>query len=97
MIIGGNDYLETEPQSFIFDSSRSRHTFKITIVNDNAFELTEFFYASLRFADAAPPRVTLDPSQAEITILDDDGEKNPFTKCYSDQSIVAAYLSLVVY
>ena len=74
MIIGGNDYLDIEPQSFIFNSSRSRYTFNITIVNDNAFELTEFFDASLRFAGAAPPRVTLDPAQAEITILDDDGE-----------------------
>ena len=48
--------------------------FNVTLINDSIFELTELFMADLRFVDAVPPRVTLDPAQAEIEILDDDGE-----------------------
>ena len=48
--------------------------FNVRLINDNIFELTELFTAGLRFAGAAPPRVTLDPAKADIEILDDDGE-----------------------
>ena len=38
------------------------------------FELTELFGASLAFPGAPPPRVTLAPASAQVTILDDDGQ-----------------------
>ena len=41
--------------------------FNVTLIN-------ELFTAGLRFAGASPPRVTLDPAEANVTILDDDGK-----------------------
>ena len=52
--------------------------FNVTLINDNILELTELFTVGLRFAGAATPRVTLVPAQANIVILDDDGE---FLQC----------------
>ena len=45
--------------------------FNVTLINDNIFELTELFTVGL---GAAPPRVILDPAQADIEILDNDRE-----------------------
>ena len=53
---------------------------KITIINDNVFELTETFLANLSFPDreALPPGVTLNQTSARVIILDNDGESlNP--------------------
>ena len=47
--------------------------FNITIIDDDLFEISsEVFQIGLRFVGTAPPRVTLDPVQANITILDND-------------------------
>ena len=43
-------------------------------MGDSTFELTELFGASLAFPGAPPPRVTLAPASAQVTILDDDGQ-----------------------
>ncbi len=72
---GGSDYQAITPQVFTFSSSMTSYRFTVSIVNDNVYELTENLQAGLRFVGGeTPPRVTLQPSQAIINILDDDGE-----------------------
>ena len=46
----------------------------IPIINDDAFELTESFSASLSLASPMTPRITVDLNVASVTIEDDDGE-----------------------
>lgn len=72
--LGGSDYQHPGDQSFTFDASRTSYTFNISLVNDDVFEVAEHFQAGLRFPGAAPLRVSLQPAQAEIEIIDDDGK-----------------------
>ena len=46
----------------------------VSLIDDTVFELTEQFGASLAFPGAPPPRVTLTPDAAQVTILDNDGQ-----------------------
>ena len=46
----------------------------IPIINDDAFELTELFSASLSLISPLTSRITVDPDEANITIEDDDSE-----------------------
>ena len=57
-------------------STDEARTIKITIINDNTFELTETFVVHLSFADqeTLPPGVTLNQTSAQVYILDNDGE-----------------------
>ena len=57
-------------------STNEARTIKITIINDNTFELTETFVVHLSFADqeTLPPGVTLNQTSAQVYILDNDGE-----------------------
>ena len=48
-------------------------TVNIGIINDNKFEPTEVFYASLSFVNITP-NVTITPHRTKIVISDDDGE-----------------------
>ena len=57
-----------------FGPSSTRTTISVNIMNDDAYELTETFSATLSFDGAPVPRVTLSPDAAIATILDDDGE-----------------------
>ena len=59
----------------IFNSSVTTYTYNISIINDDYFEFTESFLASLRFTNAAPEGVVLAPENANITIIDDDGKR----------------------
>ena len=70
----GSDYNESVGIEFTFDSDTTKVDVSIPIIGDNIFELTELFGASLAFPGAPPPRVTLAPSSAQVTILDDDGQ-----------------------
>lgn len=74
LIPGDSDYQDPGPQTFVFDISRSSYRFNIVLINDDEFELTEYFLAGLRLSDGAPQHVTLSPAQAKCTILDDDSE-----------------------
>ena len=76
-MLDGNDYQTTAPQVFTFDSSKTTFTFDVQIIDDNITEGNEILLAGLRFLGGKPvPRVTLDPAEANITILDDDSKKN---------------------
>ena len=55
-------------------TGRETVTVDIGIIEDDKLEHAEVFYASLSFVLVPPPRVTLQPDQTEITIIDDDGE-----------------------
>ena len=59
---------------YTVDSIISKIEVPVPIIGDNIFELTELFSASLAFAGAPIPRVTLAPDSAEVTIQDDDGQ-----------------------
>ena len=48
-------------------------TVDIGIIEDDKFEHAEVFYGSLSFV-LVPPRVTLQPDQTEINIIDNNGE-----------------------
>ena len=49
----------------------------VPLVDDCAFELTETFQARLEFPGVPPERVTIDPGEANVTILDNDGRYFP--------------------
>ena len=46
----------------------------IPIIDDDAFELTESFSASLSLVSPITPRITVSPDEASVTIEDDDSE-----------------------
>ena len=46
----------------------------VPLIDDDIFELTEQFGASLTFPEVPPSRVTLASDPAQVTILDDDGQ-----------------------
>ena len=58
----------------MFDSTTLTVDASVLLVDDTTFELTEQFGASLAFLGTPPPRVTLAPDAAQVTILDDDGQ-----------------------
>ena len=69
-----NDYNGFVGLEFIFDSAISTVNVSVPVIGDNVFELIEQFGATLTFPGAPPPRVTLVPDSAQVTILDDDGQ-----------------------
>ena len=74
LLLDGNDYLDISAQAFVFDPSISSFSVNVPLINDNIFELTESLQAGLSFLGPPPPRATIDPAQADIQILDDDGK-----------------------
>ena len=72
--IDGSDYNGIASLDFTFDSVTRTVDASVPLVGDSIFELTELFGASLSFPGAPPPRVTLAPDNAQVTILDDDGQ-----------------------
>ena len=70
----GSDYRDFSGIDFIFDSTTLTVDAPVSLIDDGIFELTEQFGASLAFPGAPPPRVTLAPDAAQVTILDDDGQ-----------------------
>ena len=49
-------------------------TITVSIANDDVYELTETFNATLSFDGDPIPRVILSPATAVTTIVDDDGQ-----------------------
>ena len=70
----GSDYSGFAGIDFTFDSTTLTIDISVPLIDDAIFELTEQFGASLAFPGAPPPRVTLAPDAAQVTILDDDGQ-----------------------
>ena len=70
----GSDYNGIASLDFTFDSVTRTVDASVPLIGDDIFELTELFGANLSFPGVPPPRVTLAPDNAEVTILDDDGQ-----------------------
>ena len=58
----------------VLDADNTVLNVSFTIVDDSIFELIEELSASLSFSSSSVTGVTLDPTSAEITILDNDGK-----------------------
>ena len=57
---------------FTFDAFNQSVQVTVPLINDDVNELTEVFIASLNFTEDVPPRTTIAPDNATITIIDDD-------------------------
>ena len=79
LFIAGSDYNSSGRVYSL--TGRETVTVDIGIIGDNTFEHAEVFYASLSFV-IVPPRVTLQPDQTEINIIDAGGElvQSPHTQ-----------------
>ena len=75
--IGNSDFEDHGAEIYVLSSSVTSYAVNVSIIdeNENIFEFTESFQAGLRFSEAVPPLVFLSPAQADIEILDDDGEE----------------------
>ena len=56
-----------------FGSCDTRQCTETTIVDDMIVELTESFFVTLERTPGLDSRITLDPVDGEIEIIDDDG------------------------
>ena len=56
-----------------FGSCATRQCTEIPIVDDMMVELTESFFVTLERTTGLDSRITLDPVDGEIEIIDDDG------------------------
>ena len=72
------DYIGRTRDLLTFDSSNTAVTINVSIIvtNDSIPEDDEQFTVSLSFPGEPIPRVTLDPNNATVTILEFDGEGN---------------------
>ena len=61
-------------QPFTFDSNNDGFSFTVPILDDDVIEGTERFISTLSTNTAEFPGVMLNPDQAVVKILDDDGE-----------------------
>ena len=64
-------------QLLVFNAATSEHTVMIPIIDDDLLEHVESFSATLTLL-ASDDQVSLSPSEATITILDNDGKKHFF-------------------
>ncbi len=70
--VDGDDSINAGPLVFTFKSSNDFVRVPISLMNDAFYELTETFTAGLSFTSDVPPRTTISPNSANITIIDDD-------------------------
>ena len=59
---------------FTMTKGQTYANISVPIINDDAFELTESFSASLSLVSPVTSRITIAPDEASITIEDDDSE-----------------------
>ena len=71
LLIAGSDYNAAARVYSL--TGRETVTVNIGIIEDNVFELTEVFYASLSFTSVYS-NVTIAPNRTEIVISDDGSE-----------------------
>ena len=90
----GEDYLGISPDVVMFDSCETSSCSSVAIVNDDILEGLESFSAVLQGTQGLDTRITLDPVNAEIEIIDDDGEFLTFSL---QQSYLLQQLYLFLY
>ncbi len=64
---------------FTFNASNDFARVPIFLMNDTFYELTETFTANLSFTSDVPPRTTISPNSATITIIDDESMFKKYT------------------
>ena len=75
MILDGSDYTNPGVRTFVLTPAMSSFNVDISLTDDTVFELTEAFSTSLSFlAGETHQHVTVAPDNAQISVLDDDGE-----------------------
>lgn len=72
-VVGGNDYEALSERLLTFGPASTRFDVTVNISNDNIFEVTEYFSASLTLSSQPVERIAVDPDNTDITIFDDDG------------------------
>ena len=76
------DYIPVN-YTLTFSSEIVNHTFEICLTNDNIAEYNETFELQLKLLTQGTNAVLqADRNLVEVTILNDDGECNPFRKLY---------------
>ena len=68
-------------------SCNTRQCTEITIVDDMIAEMTESFFVTLERSPGLDSRLTLDPVDGEIEIIDDDG-------IFSDMQILLLHFNI---
>ncbi len=85
MIAVGSDYNQAvgEPVTFFFNAANDNHLHcaPFDIINDLVPENTEFFCVTL-VSNEPSGSVIVDPSNATVTIIDDDGRKSHEPTCF---------------
>ena len=71
-ITAPDDYTALSDRLLTFNSTITRHTVNIAIVEDEVHETVEDFLASLTFSGVVSASVVLEPDQATIQITDND-------------------------
>ena len=61
--------------TLMFDTCESRQCYNISIVDDVTLEMTELFSVTLERTPDLNSRITLNPVDGAIDILDNDGRK----------------------
>ena len=57
---------------FTLNAANENIRVPVSLINDGVYELTETIPASLSFTSDVPPRTTISPNNATITIIDDE-------------------------
>ena len=68
-----SDYIELNV-TLMFEPCKIRHCVNLTIMDDFIDEPEENFFYKLQRTPDLHPRITLDPVDGEIVIVDDDGQ-----------------------
>ncbi len=78
-LVDGDDFINAGPMMFTINASNDFVRVPISLMNDAFYELTETFIANLSFTSDVPPRTTISPNSATITIIDDESMFNKST------------------
>ena len=72
-LVSTDDY-RTHSVTLYFDICATRVCEDLSLVNDNISETIESFHLTLERTSDLDSRIILNPSNAEVTIIDDDGK-----------------------
>ena len=73
ILVAPHDYIEFNV-TLMFEPCEIRRCVNVTIMDDFIDEPDESFFYKLRRTPDLHPRITLDPVDGEIVIVDDDGQ-----------------------
>ena len=74
VVAGGSDYTDIGVTIVTLTASQNQVTISFPLIDDDVFEITEQLSVSLSFEATEPPRVSISPNFAEISIFDNDSK-----------------------